>query len=112
MKGSIGISLLVYTIPQGYVDIRYGFYSKYPVPGYGSYNNCLYYQELGMEKYRKLRSYEKATEEGKDRNAPYRAVILTLTMKSTWCVPVGNDTTIWTVLVKGNLYGWTEEYNQ
>ena len=35
----------------------YGFYTKYPVAdaGYGSYNNYIYCQDHGMEKYMKFR---------------------------------------------------------
>jgi len=41
----------------------YGFYPKYPVAdaGYGSFNNYLYCQEHGMEKYMKFPMYKKET---------------------------------------------------
>ena len=41
----------------------YGHYPKYPVAdaGYGSYNNYLYCEEHGMEKYMKFTMYKKET---------------------------------------------------
>ena len=54
----------------------YGFYPKYPVadPGYGSYNNYLFCQEHGMEKYMKFTMYKKETSDDKYHNDPFRAV--------------------------------------
>lgn len=52
----------------------YGHYPKYPVAdaGYGSYNNYLYCEEHGMEKYMKFTMFEKETKDEKYRNNPYR----------------------------------------
>lgn len=52
----------------------YGYYPKYPVAdaGYGSYNNYLYCQEHGMEKFMKFTMFEKETKDAKyhtDTNA-------------------------------------------
>ena len=54
----------------------YGHYPKYPVAdaGYGSYNNDLYCEEHGMEKYMKFTMFEKETKNEKYRSNPYRAV--------------------------------------
>ena len=54
----------------------YGHYPKYPVAdaGYGSYNNYLYCEEHGMEKYMKFTMYKKENEDSKYHNDPYRAV--------------------------------------
>ena len=53
----------------------YGHYPKYPVAdaGYGSYNNYLYCEEHGMEKFMKFTMFEKETKDVKFHNNPYRA---------------------------------------
>lgn len=52
----------------------YGYYPKYPVAdaGYGSYNNYLYCEEHGMEKYMKFTMFEKETKDSKYHNNSYR----------------------------------------
>ena len=57
----------------------YGHYPKYPVAdaGYGSYNNYLYCEEHGMEKYMKFTMYKKEMTDKKYRENPYRAVNFT-----------------------------------
>ena len=54
----------------------YGFYPKYPTAdaGYGSYNNYIYCQEHGMEKFMKFPMFKKETTDEKYRNNPFRAV--------------------------------------
>ena len=54
----------------------YGFYPKYPVAdaGYGSYNNYIYCEQHGMEKYMKFPMFKKETEDKKYRENPFRAV--------------------------------------
>lgn len=54
----------------------YGYYPKYPVAdaGYGSYNNYLYCEEHGMEKYMKFTMFKKETTDKKYHENPYRAV--------------------------------------
>ena len=54
----------------------YGRYPKYPVAdaGYGSYNNYLYCEEHGMEKYMKFTMFKKETGDKKYHENPYRAV--------------------------------------
>lgn len=52
----------------------YGHYPKYPIAdaGYGSYNNYLYCDEHGMEKFMKFTMFEKETKDVKYQNNPYR----------------------------------------
>lgn len=54
----------------------YGHYPKYPVAdaGYGSYNNYLYCEEHGIEKYMKFTMFKKETSDKKYHENPYRAV--------------------------------------
>lgn len=54
----------------------YGHYPKYPVAdaGYGSYNNYLYCEEHGMEKYMKFIMFKKETTDKNYHKNPYRAV--------------------------------------
>ena len=53
----------------------YGSYPKYPVAdaGYGSYNNYLYCEEHGMEKYMKFTMFEKEIKDSQYHNDPFRA---------------------------------------
>ena len=53
----------------------YGFYPKYPVAdaGYGSYNNYIYCEQHGMEKYMKFPMFEKETKDKRYRDNPFRA---------------------------------------
>lgn len=54
----------------------YGHYPKYPVAdaGYGSYNNYLYCEKHGMEKFMKFTMFKKETSDKKYHNDPYRAI--------------------------------------
>ena len=47
---------------------------RLPMQDYGSYNNYLYCEEHGMEKYMKFTMYKKETTDKKYRKNPYRAV--------------------------------------
>ena len=53
----------------------YGFYPKYPVAdaGYGSYNNYIFCEQNGMEKYMKFTMFKKETKDRKYREDPFRA---------------------------------------
>ena len=55
-------------------NATYGHYPKYPVAdaGYGSYNNYLYCEEHGMEKYMKFTMFDKETKDSKYHNNPFR----------------------------------------
>lgn len=54
----------------------YGRFPRYPVAdaGYGSYNNYLYCEEHGMEKYMKFTMFDKETGDKNYHSDPYRAV--------------------------------------
>jgi len=90
----------------------YGKYPKYPVAdaGYGSYNNYLFCEEHGMEKYMKFTMFAKETGNKKYHNNPYRAVNF---KKDENGLPVcPNDKSFifkCSKPVKGNKYGRTEE---
>ena len=94
---------------------RYGFYPKYPVAdaGYGSYNNYLYCQQHGMEKYMKFTMYEKETKDDKYRDNPYRACNFAIDHEGYMVCPNGKRFHfLKTAPVKGNQFGRTEEYYQ
>ena len=94
---------------------RYGFYPQYPVAdaGYGSYNNYLYCQQHGMEKYMKFTMYEKETKESNYRDNPYRACNFAIDHEGYMVCPNGKRFYfLRTVPVKGNKFGRTEEHYQ
>ena len=94
---------------------RYGFYPQYPVAdaGYGSYNNYLYCEQHGMEKYMKFTMYEKETKESKYRDNPYRACNFAIDHEGYMVCPNGKRFYfLRTVPVKGNKFGRTEEHYQ
>lgn len=90
----------------------YGHYPKYPVAdaGYGSYNNYLYCEEHGMEKYMKFTMFKKETSDKKYHENPYRAVNFKRDENGNLTCPNGR-----TFLFKSrqpvykNKYGRTEE---
>ena len=90
----------------------YGHYPKYPIAdaGYGSYNNYLYCEEHGMEKYMKFTMFEKETKSEKYHTNPYRAVNFKRDTEGNLICP--NDKKFifkYNKHVKGNKYGRTEE---
>lgn len=90
----------------------YGHYPKYPVAdaGYGSYNNHLYCEEHGMEKYMKFTMFEKETKNEKYRSNPYRAVNFKRDEKGNMICPNGRKFIFkCSRAVKGNRYGRSEE---
>ena len=94
---------------------RYGFYPKYPIAdaGYGSFNNYLYCEQHGMEKYMKFTMYEKETKDSKYRDNPYRACNLAIDHEGYMVCPNGKRFYfLKTAPVKGNQFGRTEEYYQ
>ena len=94
---------------------RYGFYPQYPVAdaGYGSFNNYLYCQQHGMEKYMKFTMYEKETKDSRYRNNPYRACNFAIDHEGNMVCPSGKKFHfLRTAPVKGNKFGRTEEYYQ
>ena len=93
----------------------YGQYPEYPVAdaGYGSYNNYLYCEEHGMEKFMKFTMYEKESKNEKYRNDPYRAVNFPINESGLPVCPNGKEFHfIYSRPVRGNKYGRTEEYFQ
>ncbi len=90
----------------------YGHYLKYPVAdaGYGSYNNYLYCEEHGMEKYMKFTMFEKETKSEKYHTNPYRAVNFKRDAGGNMLCPNGRKFIFkGRRHVKGNRYGRTEE---
>lgn len=90
----------------------YGFYPRYPIAdaGYGSYNNYIYCQEHGMEKFMKFPMYKKETEDGKYRNDPFRAVNFKTDEAGNLVCPNGKAFRFaYRKAIKGNLYGRQEE---
>ena len=90
----------------------YGHYPKYPVAdaGYGSYNNYLYCEEHGMEKYMKFTMYKKETTDKKYRENPYRAVNFVKDENGNIICPNGHKFLFKRMQhVKYNKYGRTEE---
>lgn len=91
----------------------YGFYPKYPVAdaGYGSFNNYLFCQEHGMEKYMKFPMYKKETTDESYHNDPFRAVNFKTNEKGEMTCPNGKVFHFaYKKPVKGNQYGRQEEY--
>ena len=89
----------------------YGHYPKYPVAdaGYGSYNNYLYCEEHGMEKYMKFTMYKKETTDKKYSENPYRAVNFTKDAGNLICSNGQKFLFKRTQPVKYSKYGRTEE---
>ena len=91
---------------------QYGRYPLYPVAdaGYGSYNNYIYCEQHGMQKYMKFTMFEKETKNEKYRNNPYRAVNFSRDENGKIICPKGRKFNFkYEQHVKGNNYGRTEE---
>lgn len=91
----------------------YGFYPKYPVAdaGYGSFNNYIYCEQHGMEKYMKFSMYKKETTDEKYRNDPFRAVNFGTAEDGSLICPNGKHLRFaYRKPIKGNRYGRQEEY--
>lgn len=90
----------------------YGHYPKYPVAdaGYGSYNNYLYCEEHGMEKFMKFTMFKKETTDKKYHNDPYRAVNFKRDKSGALICPNGKRFKFkYNKQVYKNKYGRTEE---
>jgi hypothetical protein len=90
----------------------YGFYPRYPVAdaGYGSYNNYLYCEQKGMEKYMKFTMFKKETEDKNYRENPFRAENFPIDSDGTMRCPNGKAFIFqYRQHVKGNAYGRQEE---
>lgn len=91
---------------------QYGKYPKYPVAdaGYGSFNNYLYCEQHGMEKFMKFTMFEKETKDKKYRDNPYRAINFSQDENGTLICPNGRKFKFkYEQHIKGNHYGRTEE---
>lgn len=90
----------------------YGHYPKYPVAdaGYGSYNNYLYCEEHGMQKYMKFTMFKKETKDKRYHENPYRAVNFKRDEGGNLMCPNGKRFHFkYKQHVKRNQYGRTEE---
>jgi len=90
----------------------YGHYPKYPTAdaGYGSFNNYLFCEEHGMEKFMKFTMFEKETKDRKYKNNPYRAVNFQRNEQGDLICPNNKKFFLKrTKPVRGNKYGRTEE---
>ena len=91
----------------------YGFYPKYPIAdaGYGSFNNYLFCEEHGMEKYMKFPMYKKETTDEKYHDDPFRAVNFKRNENGELICPNGKAFHFaYRRPLKGNRYGRQEEY--
>lgn len=90
----------------------YKRYPKYPIADavYGSYNNYLYCEQHGMEKFMKFTMFEKETKNEKYRTNPYRAVNFKKRWKGKYNMSK-QEKFIFKMSkhMKGNQYGRTEE---
>ena len=90
----------------------YGRYPKYPVAdaGYGSYNNYLYCEEHGMEKYMKFAKFEKETKSESYQTDPYRVTNFKRDENGTMICPNEKKFIFkCNQHIQGNKYGRTEE---
>lgn len=90
----------------------YNKYPTYPVAdaGYGSYNNYLYCEEKGMEKYMKFSTYKKETKDKEYINNPFRPLNFRTNEKGNLVCPNNKEfIKKYDKAIKGNKYGRTEE---
>ena len=90
----------------------YDHYPKYPVAdaGYGSYNNYLYCEEHGMEKFMKFTMFNKETKDKKYQTNPYRITNFKRDEEGNLICPNGKKFLYkYDRRVRGNKYGRTEE---
>ena len=91
----------------------YRFYPKYPIAdaGYGSFNNYLFCEQHGMEKYMKFPMYKKETTDESYHNDPFRAVNFKKNENGQLVCPNGKVFNFaFRKPVKGNQYGRQDEY--
>lgn len=91
---------------------NYGFYPKYPIAdaGYGSYNNYIYCEQHGMEKYMKFPMYKKETKDYNYHNDPFRTVNFRIDQEGILRCPNGRAFHFqYRKNVYGNKYGRQEE---
>ena len=94
---------------------QYEIYPEYPVAdaGYGSYNNYLYCEEHGIQKFMKFPTFEKETKDAVYRDNPFRAVNFAIDEDGDMICPNGKKFRFCGKrAVKGNQYGREEEIFQ
>ena len=90
----------------------YGKYPQYPVAdaGYGSYNNYIYCEQHGIEKYMKFPMYDKESKDKRYHENPYRAENFRIDQDGVMRCPNGKAFHFrYRKNVKGNRYGRQEE---
>lgn len=93
----------------------YGHYPKYPVAdaGYGSYNNYIFCEQNGIEKYMKFPMFKKETEDSKYHGDPFRALNFPIGDDGLMRCPNGKAFRLqYRQNVRGNAYGRQEEIYQ
>ena len=93
----------------------YGHYPKYPVAdaGYGNYNNYIFCEQNGMEKYMKFPMFKKETGDSKYHEDPFRAVNFPIGDDGLMRCPGGKAFHLqYRQNVRGNAYGRQEEVYQ
>ena len=96
-------------------NLMYEKYPKYPVAdaGYGSFNNYLYCEQHGMEKYMKFTMYDKDVNSDEYHDNPFRAVNFKIDEDGHLVCPGGKKFIhVSDRPVRGNKYGRTEEIHQ
>jgi Transposase and inactivated derivatives len=91
---------------------QYGFYPKYPTAdaGYGSYNNYIFCEQHGMEKYMKFPMFKKETKDKKYHEDPFRADNFKIDKEGNMRCPNGKKFKFaYRKNVSGNQYGRQEE---
>ncbi len=91
---------------------QYCFYPKYPVvnAGYGSFNNYIFCQTNGMEKYMKFTMYRKETKDAAYRDDPFWAVNFKTDGDGDLVCPNNRKFKLsYRQDIKGNKYGRQEE---
>ncbi len=94
---------------------NYGFYPRYPIAdaGYGSYNNYIYCELHGMEKYMKFPMYKKETKDSSYHTDHFRAVNFRIDQEGVLRCPNGRAFRFqYRKNVYGNKYGRQEEVYQ
>lgn len=93
----------------------YHRYPLYPVAdaGYGSFNNYLYCEEHGIQKYMKFTMFKKETEDKEYHSNPFRAVNFPINENGNPVCPNGKEFHyLYSRPVRGNKFGRTEEMYQ
>jgi transposase len=93
----------------------YGHYPKYPVAdaGYGSYNNYIFCEQNGIEKYMKFPMFKKETTDKNYHDNPFRAINFPIGKDGIMRCPNGKAFHLqYRQHVKGNNYGRQEEIYQ